>query len=321
MPLNLASSMDVLREIRKAVTIGGLRVGKEIASRADDGGIVESMRWVMKGLTKAAIPLRTRLATNMKHAGIYRRGLVDEHFDRVIDQMAMLAHVFRAGFPNSGCPEKFVFDDSFKHLQQAYDLGKGVINIAPHICSYPIYPPIVSPRIPCAIYLRRGKDPRKASLNEAIGLAGKGELISPPPGATKPQRLQVAIDILRKGKLLFIAADTPRKSHEGAAVEIFGRTTYFPTGIFVMSLRTGAPVVPVWWHWEDGVYRIRYDEPIMLQRGRNLRGQAADAVQAWGRKVDAFFHEHPDMWWNWLDKRWTRIVRGQGYAAKTAPQN
>ena len=310
--------MDVLREIRKAVTIGALRLGKEVASRDDNGSIVESMRSVMKILARTALPLRMRLATNMRRAGIYRRGLVDEHFDRAIDQMTMLAHVFRAGIPKSGCLAKFVFDDSFKHLQQAFDAGKGVINIAPHICNYPIYPPIVSPRIPCSIYLRRGKDPRKASLNEAIGIAGEGDLVSPPPGATKALRLQVAIDVLRQGKLLFIAADTPRKSHEGAAVEIFGQTTYFPTGVFVMSLRTGAPVVPVWWHWEDGVYHVRYDEPIVLKRGGDLRGQANDAVQAWGRKVDAFFRKHPDMWWNWLDKRWTKIVRGQGYAAQAA---
>jgi hypothetical protein len=25
--------------------------------------------------------------------------------------------------------------------------------------------------------------------------------------------------------------------------------------------------------------------------------------------VDAFLHDHPAIWWNWLDKRWTKILR------------
>jgi len=133
--------------------------------------------------------------------------------------------------------------------------------------------------------------------------------VYPPHGATKAQRLQVAINVLRQGRMMFLTPDTPRKSHEGVPVSIFGRTAYFPTGVFVMSLRTGAPVVPTWWHWKDGVYHVRYTNPIELQRGGNLREKAELAMQQWGTDVDAFVRKHPDMWWNWLDKRWTQIIR------------
>ncbi len=299
----------VLRELRKAIAFGGLRVGMEIARTADDPAVVEALRCALWAMAKTAVPLRVRLARNMKRAGVYRRGLPDAHFARAIDQMVMLAHVFRAGFGASGCPERFRFDESFRLLEQAYAAGRGVINIAPHLCMYPIYPPIVAPRIPVSIYLRRSKDPRKMKINEAIGLAGKGHLVYPPAGASKSQRLKIAIDLLREGRLMYIAADTPRKPHEGAPVTLFGRTVHFPTGVYVMSLRTGAPVVPVVWHWEDAAYHIRYGQPITLARGRNLKKQAADATRKWAESVDEFLHEHPEMWWNWLDKRWTRILR------------
>jgi hypothetical protein len=29
------------------------------------------------------------------------------------------------------------------------------------------------------------------------------------------------------------------------------------------------------------------------------------------RLMDEQLHEHPEMWWNWLDKRWTRILRSR----------
>ena len=147
------------------------------------------------------------------------------------------------------------------------------------------------------------------SLNQAIGDAGKGELLYAPYGATKAQRLKVITDAIKKGKMVFICADTPRKFDSGVPVKIFDRTAYFPSGVFIMSLRTGAPVVPVTWHWENNQYHIHYDNPIELTRGGDLKRKAAEAIQKWAQTVDAFLHEHPEMWWNWLDKRWTYIIR------------
>jgi lauroyl/myristoyl acyltransferase len=241
---------------------------------------------------------------------MYRRGLTMAYFERAIDQMAMLAHVFRTGcFATSGCPQRFRFDGSIRLLEQAYSRGKGVINIAPHLSGYPVYPPIVSPRIPCSIYLRRNKDRRKLKINLDIGRAGQGHLVYPPADGGKERRLRVAMGVLREGRMLYMTPDTPRKPHEGVPVSILGRTVHFPTGVFVMSLRTGAPVVPVFWHWQDGAYRIRYEEPFELTRGGRLQEQSEAAMKAWAAMVDQFLREHPEMWWNWLDKRWTRILR------------
>ena len=147
-------------------------------------------------------------------------------------------------------------------------------------------------------------------INEAIGRAGGGNLVYPPDNTTKIQRLQVAIEVFRQGKMLFITPDTPRKAQEGVPVTLFNRTAFFPIGIFIMSLRTGAPVVPTFWHWNSGTYNIRYGEPIELTRNKPLKSQAQKAMVKWAETIDLFLHEHPEMWWNWLDKRWTRIIRG-----------
>ena len=300
--------MKITRKLRKSLTFEILRGGMELARKGDEK-TVESLRQVTIGLTRGVIPLRIRLARNMKTTGVYCRGLIDKRFERAIDQVIMLAHIFRAGFTESGCPERFKFDDSFKILEQAYAKGKVVINIAPHICGYPVYAGLITRYLPSSIYLRHNKNSRKMWINNAIGLAGEGDLVYPPKGASKAQKLQVAIDVSRQGRLLFITPDTPRKLHECIPVTIWGRTVYFPTGVFVMSMRTGAPVVPVFWHWQDGAYHIRYDQPIELIRNGRIRKQTEAATQKWAESVDCFLHEHPEMWWNWLDKRWTRIIR------------
>ncbi|MBN1764587.1 MAG: lysophospholipid acyltransferase family protein [Sedimentisphaerales bacterium] len=300
--------MELTRKLRKTLTFGALRGGMELACRGNVTS-VERLRQIMTDLTRIAIPLRIRLARNMKLTGVYHPKLIDHHFERVIDQLIMLAHIFRAGFSESGCPERFIFDDSVKLLEQAYAKGKGVINIAPHICGYPVYAAVVSQRFPCGIYLRHNKDPRKMRLNNAIGQAGGGDLVYPPKGASKAQKLQIAIDVLRQGKLLFITPDTPRRPQKGIAVTIFDKTVYFPPGIFIMSMRTGAPVVPVFWDWRDGAYHIQYEPPIELTRKGRIKDLAEMSMQKWAKSVDGFLHEHPEMWWNWLDKHWTRIIR------------
>lgn len=303
-----SAAIESFRQLRKTLTFGALRVGQELAQRGE-GATVEGMRKGLIAFGRAALPLRARLRRNMKLAGVYRKGLVDEHFERAADHLAMMAHLFRAGASAAGCADRFVFDASIGHLEQACANGKGVVTIAPHLVGFPVYGPVVSPRVPCAVYLRRNRDPRKMRINEAIGQAAGSQLVAPPPGTPKSERLKVAIDVLRQGRQLYITPDTPRKPAEGVPVTILGRQTHFPLGVFVMSMRTGAPVVPVWWHWDGRKYRIRYDEPIELARGRGMRKKAASAVQRWAGKIDAYLHEHPEMWWNWLDKRWTRIIR------------
>lgn len=303
--------MELARSTRKTLTFLALRAGLFAAKRSKNGAFVESFRRAFLIFLHAALPLRYRLATNMKQAGVYRKKLIGEYYERAADQLCMIGHVLHAGLAASGSLDRFRFDASFDHIDQAARLGKGVIHIAPHICGYPSYASIVSSRIPCCVYMRRNQDPRKLRINEAVAAAGAGEIVMPPPEATKAQRLQVAISVLRQGKMLFVTPDTPRKPDDGVPVRIFGKTAYFPTGVFVMSARTGAPVVPVFWHWDNGAYHIRYAEPMEIKRGGAIAHKTELATKHWAQQVDQHLHEHPDIWWNWLDKRWTSILRNR----------
>ena len=300
--------VELTRKIRKKITVDLLRFGQYLASRGSYR-TVERLRKVMRLFFRTCLPLRTRLRTNIRCAGLEPDGQVDAYFERGIDQMVMLAHGFRRDFSINMLAEQFKFDESFRILEQTYAEGKGVITIAPHLSGYPVYGAIIATRIPCTIYMRRNQDPRKMKITETVVKASGAELISAPVGATKAQRLQVSIDALRQGKMIFLTPDTPRKPDDGVTVEILGKKAHFPTGVFIMSLRTGAPVLPVWWYWKDGFYHVSYGQPITLERGGNLREKAETAVKQWGGQVDAFIREHPEMWWNWLDKRWTKILR------------
>ena len=300
--------MKLSRKIRKKVTVDILRFGQYLATKGSYR-TVERLRTIMRVFFRTLVPLRCRLRTNIRCAGLDPDGLVDAYFERGIDQMTMLAHAFRADFHIKMLEEQFKFDETFSILEQTYAKGKGVITIAPHLSGYSIYGAIVSSRIPCTIYLRRNQDPRKMKITETVGKSSSAELISAPVGAAKAQRLQVSIDALRQGKMIFLTPDTPRKPDRGVTVNILGKTAHFPIGVFIMSMRTGAPVLPVWWYWEEGFYHVSYGQPIELKRGGGLKEKSEEAMKQWGAEVDVFIRKHPEMWWNWLDKRWTKILR------------
>ena len=305
--------MTLLRELRKNLTFRLLRSGIRGARRAVSRGSIEKLREAMRVASRLALPLRRKVATNMRVVGLHLPGLVDAYFDRAIDQYVMLGHVIRvSSFTASGCAERYVFDDSFRILEQAHAAGRGVIHIAPHLCAYPLYGCAVGTRLPCRTYMRRTKDPRKWELNGSALEAGEGHFVFPPEDAAETDRLKVAMDVVRSGKILYITPDFPRMPHRGTPVRFLDRTAYFRPGAFVMALRTGAPVVPVFWHWEDGAYRVRVGEPYELDRSRGIQEQAETATRKWAADIDAFVRAHPAMWWNWLDKRWTQILRGRG---------
>ena len=305
--------MGLTRNLRKSLTFRLLSAGIAVSRRVSSPRSIEALRKAMRGASRVAWPLRRKAEINMRLTGVYRPGLVDAYFERAIDQYVMLAHMLRASdFTESGCADRYVFDESFEILEQTHGAGRGVILIAPHICAYPLVGYKVGTRLPCRTYMRRTKDLRKWQVNESALGAGGGHFVFPSADGARSERLGVALEIVRSGKILFITPDYLRRPHRGAPVGFLGRTAYFRTGAFVMALRTRAPVVPSFWHWEDGAYRVRIGEPYELARSRGIQEEAERATRKWAGEVDAFVREHPEMWWNWLDKRWTHLLRSSG---------
>ncbi|GAF89780.1 unnamed protein product, partial [marine sediment metagenome] len=238
----------------------------------------------------------------------YRTGLERDYWERAGDQMTFLMHILRAGFPDSRVAEQFRFDESERYLHQAHEAGHGVLVLSPHLCGYPVFPRVLADRVPCSIYLRRSPDPKKRALNTLMGQAGGGHLVFPSDNASPAERLNVAMQVLRQKRALYVTPDLPRHADKGVPVTLWDRVVYFPTGVMIMALRTGAPVVFSTWFYRDGVYHVRFAEPRVLARRSDRQREAHEGMIAFARIMDQHLHEFPEMWWNWLDKRWTRIL-------------
>ena len=113
--------------------------------------------------------------------------------------------------------------------------------------------------------------------------------------------------------MLYLTKDLIRKPNKGVPVTLLGRTVYWPTGAPVMAMRTGAPIVVTTWHYEDGLYHIHFHEPMDLSGRGDRQRRAAASVERFAEISDQAIRRQPEIWWNWLDKRWTWLLRGQLY--------
>lgn len=306
-----------IRPLRKGVTIGLLHIGAFWACRTNKLG-VERLRQTGITALHVAIPLRYLVVRNMHRAGIYRQGLEKDYWERAGDQMAFLMHILRAGYPDSGVRERFHFDHTKQNLDDAYAEGHGVLVLSPHLCGYAVFPRVLADHVPCSIYLRHSPNPTKHALNMLMGKAGGGHLVCPQAHTSPTERLNVAMRVLRERRALYVTPDLPRKASEGVPVTLWGRLVYFPIGVMIMALRTGAPIVLSTWYYRDGIYHVHFSKPYVLERHGDRQSQARNGMLTFARIMDQHLHAYPEMWWNWLDKRWTRILRSRPIADATS---
>ena len=296
------------RPARRFLTVRLLQFGAALARRTDRQGI-RRIRHIAQASIRFMPPLTRRVVRNMRRAGVHRGGLEDEYLARAADQMEFLMHILRAGYEDSGVSDRFRFDESLSHLKTAHQNKRGVLVLSPHLCCYPVFARVIAEHVPCSIYLRHSRDSGKHALNVSMGQAGDGHLVFPPANGTPAERLNVALGVLREGRALYITPDLPRRPDKGVPVSIWNRTVYFPAGAMTMALRTGAAVVFTNWFYRDEYYHVRFEAPFRLERRRNRAAQTQRAMEAFATTMDNFLHRYPEMWWNWLDKRWTRILR------------
>lgn len=123
------------------------------------------------------------------------------------------------------------------------------------------------------------------------------------------------LNAYRRGKRLAILIDQHVHPNLGIQVPFFGRSAWTSPILAMLSLRTGAPVVPFCCVPADepGSYRLVIHPPIEPE------GEGPDAVQEMTRRYLAVVEDdirwRPELW-VWMHRRWRENARRTGPAAK-----
>jgi lauroyl/myristoyl acyltransferase len=263
--------------------------------------------------------MRRRLSTNLCRAGFRpTRALIDRYFRRFGAWVGWSLAVYHHGFVGSGVARKVSFDSSVAHLDQAMVLGKGAILICPHGFCHELGAAAINCRYPLAAIVRESKDPARDAIKQHWYRATGIPVVRRPRRSSLLADTLLCLGVLRRGQALGITPDILVSPDKGINVRFLGRQVCLSPGAAMLAQKTGAPIVPCWAEWIEDPSGVRddrvvlsFDEPIRLERGGGLQERARDILQAWCRNWEVYLQRHTDNWMFWLDKRWTRVLRGR----------
>ncbi len=194
--------------------------------------------------------------------------------------------------------EKFVSAEGLENLEKALARKKGAILVTGHIGSWEVLAAFVAMRgFPLYVVGARLYDPRLDRLLLKMRASGRYRNI-PRGGST-----QKLLKILRRGNVLGILIDQDTRV-AGAFVPFFGKLAYTPVGAAILSIKTGAALVPVYIHLDE---KYRHTIHILPEFECELTGDTrADATRMTAELtqiLESFIRQHPTQW-VWMHERW-----------------
>jgi lauroyl/myristoyl acyltransferase len=178
--------------------------------------------------------------------------------------------------------------DGWEHVAHAYEQGKGVILASAHLGPVSFVGQMVLAHgYPVALPVEIATSEFQRSVNRARGSAGL-QLIN----------TDSALGIfrfLREGKVLGILADRA-VTGVGERVEFFGREALLPSAAVVLSLRTGAPLVPSFAGRRDGVLTASFEPPLEIPNTGDRDADVREGVQRFARVLERYVRSAPEQW-------------------------
>ncbi len=176
------------------------------------------------------------------------------------------------------------------HLAQAHRVGKGVLLLSAHLGNWELGAVMVRRMgFPVAALVLPHQDPGTDRIFNAQ--RERCGVVAIPLGAGAVKR---AVQWLRVGGLLGILGDMDL-SQDGLEATVCGRPVSLPRGPAVLSIRTGAPVVPVYLIREGpGAFRLCIEPPIWPSLAEE--GAVARLTGAYAAVLERYVRRFPDQW-------------------------
>ena len=224
---------------------------RHIALPADNNMLLFLVRLV------AALPLPVlhaigRLAGRLAYAfpGKYRRrlranaaqaGYPDAAFARRAagEIGAMILESPRIWFRHEACLAQVVPGNE-RIVWQAYEEGKGILFLTPHLGSFEICARYITREVPGTVMFR---PPHKAILAPVLDIARNTAKVNAVPANT--QGVREFVRALRRGELVGLLPDQVPGAGEGIWAPVFGRMAYTITLPGKLATQTGAAIIVI----------------------------------------------------------------------------
>ena len=194
--------------------------------------------------------------------------------------------------------ERFTLE-GWENVEAADRPGKGFFVLSPHLGFWEMVPPLIG--------LYRGRmnivmrPPDNPFLDKELRFLRErfGNTVIPKRGAARRM-----MEALRQGAIVGILIDQRVQAKEGIEVPFFGRPALTTPVLARLSLRTGAPVLPVALFPEPkGRYRFIAHPPIFPPPGEEGDEAVTGLTRRYLEVAEQDIRSHPEQWL-WMHRRW-----------------
>jgi KDO2-lipid IV(A) lauroyltransferase len=128
-----------------------------------------------------------------------------------------------------------------------------------------------------------------------------GQKAFPPKPAAAS--IKKSLNCLRRNEILYLIADE-QQIIGGLPVPFFGRTAYTPPGPAIFSLRTGAPILPMFIVRERGTPKTLFiGHPIEIVQTSDEKKDTELLTAKFTKTIEDSIRQYPEQW-PWLNRRW-----------------
>ncbi len=219
---------------------------------------------------------------------------------------SMIELVYFMDHPNL-ISEKTFFEGKH-HLDKALAQGKGAVAVSAHFGSFPLMLLRLSKDYPTNAIIRPARDEKiEKYFVYKRTQRGLKTIYSLP----RKQCVDRTIKALRNNEIMFIPLDQNYGSGKGVFVDFFGQKAATATGPVVFSLRTGAPIIPIFTiRDKDDMHKIIVEPPFELEIGADDKDTIQINVAKITKLIESYIRRYPEEW-GWMHKRWKSRPKGE----------
>lgn len=188
-----------------------------------------------------------------------------------------------------------------ENLDMALTRGKGVIGLGAHLGPFTLVGTRLSADgYPFNLIINEDSFPRLWKK-----LRGFQQEYGQNPIPLKPvtSSLKKSLNCLRRNEILYLIADEQQR-RGGIPAPFFGQKAYTAPGPAILSLKTGAPILPMFILREDGIRRkLVIGQPVEIERTFDMEKDIRMLTAKFTMAIEEVVRQYPSQW-SWLNRRW-----------------
>jgi len=136
-----------------------------------------------------------------------------------------------------------------------------------------------------------------------------GQKIFPPKPITAS--IKKSLNCLHRNEILYLVADEQQR-RGGIPVPFFGQKAFTPSGPALFSLKTGAPILPMFVLRENGIqWTLVIGPPVEIERTSDEKKDIEALTAKFTKAIEDFIRQYPSQW-TWLNRRW-KLPSSKGF--------